>query len=108
MIGISARDMAIIRGILSKYSEIDSVHLFGSRAKGCHRPGSDVDLALMDAPLTATRLARLYEDFADSDLPCRVDIVQFAALDNQALKSHIERVGLEIYAAPCRDVIVAP
>ena len=39
-------ELALLRGVFLRHPEIQSVKLFGSRAKGIHTPASDVDLAL--------------------------------------------------------------
>ncbi len=59
------------------------VWVFGSRATGRARPYSDLDLAI-DAgrPLTLDEAARLSEAFSDSDLPYRVDVVDWQAIDD--------------------------
>lgn len=58
--------------------------VFGSRATGRARSHSDLDLAI-DAgrPLTLDDRARLAEAFNESDLPCRVDIVDWCAIDDR-------------------------
>jgi predicted nucleotidyltransferase len=58
--------------------------VFGSRATGRARLYSDLDLAI-DAGrrLTLDELARLNETFSDSDLPYRVDVVDWHDLDDR-------------------------
>jgi uncharacterized protein len=73
-----------------------SAWVFGSRATGRARRYSDLDLAI-DAgrPLTLDEIARLNEAFSDSDLPYRVDLVDWCNLDarwRQAIAA--ERVAL--------------
>jgi type I restriction enzyme S subunit len=70
--------------------------VFGSRATGRARRYSDLDLAI-DAGrrLTLDETARLAETFSDSDLPYRVDVVDWQAIEDrfrQAIAS--ERVPL--------------
>jgi predicted nucleotidyltransferase len=76
-IAVSPEHLAIVRAILSAHLPSDAkIHVFGSRAKGTPRPYSDLDL-LIDAgrPLTFTETANLSEDFSESDLPWKVDII---------------------------------
>jgi predicted nucleotidyltransferase len=58
--------------------------VFGSRAAGRARRYSDLDLAI-DAGrhLTLDETARLAEAFSDSDLPYRVDVVDWHAIDER-------------------------
>ncbi len=54
------------------------VWAFGSRLKGTAKPHSDLDLVVRgDAPLDIATPARLAEAFAESDLPWRVDVVDW-------------------------------
>jgi type I restriction enzyme S subunit len=69
----------IVRGILRKHVPEREVWAFGSRAQGPAKPYSDLDLAIIsDTPLPLALSARLAEDFSESDLPWRVDIVDWA------------------------------
>jgi predicted nucleotidyltransferase len=64
--------------------EPSRVWVFGSRATGCARRYSDLDLAI-DAgrELSLDEMAGLSEAFSDSDLPYRVDVVDWRAIDNR-------------------------
>jgi predicted nucleotidyltransferase len=75
----------LVREILSAHLPADAeIWAFGSRTAGRARPYSDIDLAI-DAgrPLTLNELARLGAAFSDSDLPYRVDLVDWRALDER-------------------------
>lgn len=82
--------------LLGEYPEILSVKVFGSRAKGNWRPGSDLDLCL-DAPgLTMARRLDLENRLDDLLLPWKIDLVVMAEIDNPALIDHIARVALPL------------
>lgn len=91
--GLTDRDLDTIYAIFNRYPEVEEVHIFGSRAKGTHKKGSDIDFAIMNAGVSNRTIARIKSDFSDSSLPYRVDVVDFTKLDDAALKDHIERVG---------------
>jgi predicted nucleotidyltransferase len=95
--GFSERDTQTIFGIFKKYSEVKSVLLFGSRAKGIFHKGSDVDLAIDGGSVTPKTLRQIKSDFEESDLPYRVDLLDFNSLNNIPLKEHIKRVGKPIF-----------
>jgi type I restriction enzyme S subunit len=79
MIDISPHDLATVREILRKHVPSYEVWAFGSRAKRTAKKYSDLDLAIItDAPLTFDISGALREDFSESDLPWRVDIVDWA------------------------------
>jgi predicted nucleotidyltransferase len=73
------------------------VHIFGSRAKGTSKPGSDIDLAIMNRLPDIKVLLRLKNDFEESSLPYKVDLVDFHTLTNQNFIDHIKRVGEVFY-----------
>ena len=79
-IDIRPADLATVRRILREHVPALEVRAFGSRVAWNARETSDLDLALMtDEPLSIDRTAKLRAAFTDSDLPCRVDIVDWAA-----------------------------
>ena len=95
--GLNERETQTILGIFKKYSEIKNVLLFGSRAKGVFHKGSDVDLAIDSVSITPKILRQIKSDFEESDLPYRVDLLNFNTLNNISLKEHIKRVGKHIF-----------
>ena len=81
---VSSEQLAIVQGILKKYLHNHKVHAFGSRVKGTATKKSDLDLAIVsDKTLPISLLADLENAFSESDLPFKVDIVDwFAASDS--------------------------
>jgi type I restriction enzyme S subunit len=73
--------------------------IFGSRATGRARQYSDLDLAI-DAgrPLTLDETARLSEAFRDSDLPYRVDIIDWNGI-NDRFRQLIAAQRIPLFAA---------
>jgi type I restriction enzyme S subunit len=70
---------AIVQGTLQKHVPQCEVWAFGSRAKWTAKPYSDLDLAVIcDQPLSLAASAALADDFSESDLPWKVDIVDWA------------------------------
>lgn len=76
--------------------------VFGSRAAGRARRYSDLDLAIdVGRRLTLDEFARLAEAFSDSDLPYRVDIVDWHAVEDGFRRTiAAERVSLNEAAPP--------
>ena len=69
----------IVRRILRRHVPGHAVWAFGSRATGTAKPYSDLDLAIVsDRPLPLSVRAALAEAFLQSDLPWKVDIVDWA------------------------------
>lgn len=95
--GLNQRDMKTLLDILHKYSDVRDVFIFGSRAKGNFKHGSDIDLAIMNPGVSDAIIVALKRDFADSSLPYFVDVVNDHSLQHNDLKNHIDRVGVPFY-----------
>jgi predicted nucleotidyltransferase len=79
MLDLSPRDLAIVQDILRKHVPDHEVWAFGSRTKGTARRYSDLDLAVItNAPLSLGIRGDMAEDFSESDLPFRVDILDWS------------------------------
>jgi uncharacterized protein len=97
--GLSERALATLKAVLSTQPKVTQAIVYGSRAKGNYREGSDIDLAL-DAPdLSLSEMGAIACALEDSDLPYMVDLLQLQSLKNQALLEHIQRVGKVLYQA---------
>jgi len=97
---ISPEHQAIVRAILAQHLPPGvSVSVFGSRATGKARRYSDLDLALQgDAPLPFSLLADLAEAFDESDLPWKVDLLDWASV-NEAFRRIIDQDRVMLIAA---------
>ena len=91
MIDISPHDLEIVRRVLRKYVPDFEVWAFGSRTKRAAKAYSDLDLAIItDAPLPLEVRGALAEDFAESELPFRVDVVDWARTE-KAFRRVVEK-----------------
>jgi|AntRauTorckE6833_2_1112554.scaffolds.fasta_scaffold00789_5 predicted nucleotidyltransferase len=97
--GLTDRDLQTITDIFTRYPQIKTVQLFGSRAKGTFHPGSDIDLAIMNKDVPQKIMLQLKSEFSESSLPYFVDLVYYPEIESDALREHIERVGVLIYSA---------
>jgi type I restriction enzyme S subunit len=90
-IDISAEQWIIVRDILQQHVADYEVWAFGSRVKGTAKPYSDLDLAIItDSPLPLEVSARLSEAFSESDLPWKVDVVDWSSI-SEAFKAVIKK-----------------
>jgi type I restriction enzyme S subunit len=81
----------IVQGILKKHVPLCEVWAFGSRAKWTAKEYSDLDLAIItDHPLSLDVSASLSDDFSESDLPWRVDVVDWATT-SESFRKIMER-----------------
>jgi uncharacterized protein len=96
--GLTDNHLKIIRSIFSRFSSIQRVILYGSRAKGNYRPGSDIDMTIIsDGPFDFSDLTSVMNEFEESDLPYLTDLSLFSTLTNEHLIDHIKRMGKIIY-----------
>ncbi len=95
--GLSEKNLGIILKHLGEFPEIKEALIFGSRAMGREKPASDIDIALK-GDVTFSILAQLKGDIEnDSTFPYNLDVLDYNNISNQALKEHIDRVGMQIY-----------
>ena len=87
MIDVSLDHLQLIRSILSRFVPEIEVRAFGSRVDGRSKPYSDLDLAIMtEKPLPPRTAALLSEAFSESDLPFKVDLVDWAEISESFRK----------------------
>lgn len=96
--GLLPRDLEYITQALQQFPEIETALIFGSRAKGNYKPGSDVDLAIKGERITHTTIARLtFLLNEEYPLPYFFDVVHNETIKNPDLVDHIDRVGEIIF-----------
>lgn len=95
--GLSEDDLNQMCGVFRKFPMIQSVVLFGSRAIGNYKPGSDVDLALKGQtnPSMASRIGGILNE--ETNLPYFFDVVDYNSVVRKEFLEHIRRHGVEIY-----------
>ena len=97
-IGLKQSDLQVITDIIKKYSTIDSAVIFGSRAKGNFRSGSDVDIALFGKDIKRENILDINFLLNEETLmPYHFDILDFNTIQNPNLAEHIRRVGKVLY-----------
>jgi predicted nucleotidyltransferase len=105
MFGLSAETLAAINTCLQQHPEIVWAKIYGSRAKGNHERGSDIDLAF-SSPTDCS--AGLLEALDNLPTPYLFDVTHYESLKHEGLKEHIDRVGVEIYAREAKILSSMP
>jgi predicted nucleotidyltransferase len=95
--GLQFSDIQEIKSICSKYTNISEVILFGSRAKGNWKHGSDIDLCIKGEQLKEHDIISIsYKLNEETLLPYKFDILYWDKIKNSEIASHIERCGIII------------
>ena len=95
--GLSSDSLKQICAIFEKYPSVDTVILYGSRAKGNFKNGSDIDLTLKGSQMNQETLNRIDNELDDLLLPWMFDLSIYSNIENPDLIDHIDRVGIRIY-----------
>ncbi len=95
--GLKDTTVEAIGQVFRNFPVIEKAVLYGSRAKGNYRNGSDIDLTLF-GDLTLQTLHRIETELDDLLLPYMIDLSIFKQIANPDLVAHIERVGVVFYA----------
>lgn len=96
MINLEKKYLTMVQSILKKWIPNQTVWLFGSRVTDKIKPYSDIDLVIIsDEPTSFATLSQIANAFSESDLPYKVDVVDWAMLDDEfkkIIKSNYEIV----------------
>jgi len=95
--GLSDVMIEQICGVLARHPSVEKVILYGSRAKGTFKPGSDIDLSLHGSTITIHEMGDIDSELDDLLLPYTFDLLLFDTLNHVNLREHIERVGKTFY-----------
>jgi len=85
--------------VIRKYPEVEKAVIFGSRARGDYRKGSDIDIALFGDKLTHSINTNIFYDIDDLYIVYKIDLINFNTLrEDNKLRENILKEGVEIYA----------
>jgi len=87
-----------IQNVFAVFPQVDKVILYGSRAKGDYKPGSDIDLTLIGENIDLSVMNQIGLMLDDLLLPYTFDLSVFKHIRNSELLEHIDRVGVEFYS----------
>ncbi|MGL4911750.1 MAG: nucleotidyltransferase family protein [Romboutsia sp.] len=98
MFGLLDRDISYIHKALEQFNEIEKAIVFGSRAMGNYKKGSDIDIAILGKDVTNKTIFGL-DDYLNEvyPLPYFFDIIQYDLITNEKLREHINEEGKILY-----------
>ena len=95
--GLSPAVLSALRQVFAQSPCVESVKIFGSRAKGSYHDRSDIDLVAYGENLDRFTIAALLQSLDDTNIPYQIDLQDYQGLKNSKLIDHIDRVGVEVY-----------
>jgi len=95
--GLSGKTLEEISGVMARHPQVERAVNYGSRAKGNYKRSSDIDLTLFGEALGFADLLKIMTELDDLLLPYTFDLSIFHMIDHEELRSHIERVGQDLY-----------
>ncbi len=96
--GLSESVIQKICDTLARYSQVEKAILYGSRAKGNFKRGSDIDLTLQGENLTLSVLYRIMDELEELLLPYTIDVSLYDTIGDAEVRAHIARVGVVFYS----------
>ncbi|GAB2588168.1 nucleotidyltransferase domain-containing protein [Spirosoma areae] len=100
--GLTNTQLAQIKRVIAQNPRLQQAVLFGSRAKGTAKPGSDVDLALLGESLRFKDLLRLDNELEELSFSFSFDLIIYQQISDPDVREHIDRVGVTLYS---RDLL---
>jgi predicted nucleotidyltransferase len=95
--GLSTATTEKVRKVLAEHPQVEQAILYGSRALGTYKNGSDIDLTLVGGQLDLSLLLKIENELDDLLLPYKIDLSLYDQIDNEELKEHIRRAGQVFY-----------
>jgi len=95
--GLKESTINQINNVFASYPSIEKVVIYGSRAKGNYRNGSDIDITLFGNNVTYEQLNRIETQLDNLSLAYSIDLSLFKYIDAPNLIEHINRVGQIFY-----------
>ena len=87
-----------IQAVFARYPQVDRAILYGSRAKGNYRNGSDIDLTLTGGKeLTTEIFYKILNELEELPLPYTIDLSCSNEVSDPDMLDHIRRVGILFY-----------
>lgn len=94
--GLSEHTYNKLKSVFEKYLEIQKVIIYGSRANGKFKEGSDIDITLIGKNITDKILSKIYSDIDDLNTPYLFDISIYSNLSDD-FKLEIDKNGKDFY-----------
>lgn len=95
--GLKKDTIEKINAVFEVHENVEKVLIYGSRAMGNYKKGSDIDLTLLGEGMRLKQLNRIHNELDELLLPYIFDLSIYDQIANPDLLDHIERVGKIFY-----------
>jgi len=95
--GLTEQTIQQISSVFEKHPVVKQAVLYGSRAKGNYKPGSDIDLSLFGEDISRREVNQILDELDALDLPYTIDMTVFKDIRHAKFRDHIARVGVVFY-----------
>jgi len=95
--GLSDSVISELQDVFRRHANISKVLIFGSRAKGNYREGSDIDLVAIGNDLDYSQIIKILTEIDNLELLYSVDLLDYNKTINTPIGEHIDRVGQVFY-----------
>ena len=95
--GLTSDDIKNINDVFAAHAAVQQVVIFGSRAMGSFKPGSDIDLAICGDNLKFSDILQLHQELEDLDTLYTFDLQRFDGIKDPDVLDHIKRAGKQFY-----------
>lgn len=97
MFGLPEKALTLLQNYFTHRPEIIKVLVYGSRAMGKEKPGSDIDLAIITSS-SQDISGSVQADLEELPTPYLFDVVDYERITHQPLREHIDRVGKILFS----------
>ncbi len=98
ILGLKDGDLQNIISVLQQEEEVKEAIIFGSRAKGNYKKGSDVDIALKGIGIgyrITSNISNILNE--ETQMHYKFDVLNYHTITNKDLAEHINRTGISFY-----------
>lgn len=95
--GLSEAVLSDLYNCFKRFDGIEQVLIFGSRARGNHQPGSDIDLAVVSSSMSSSEFSLLWGALDELPVLFKMDVLHFNDVSNLKLKENIVKYGQQLY-----------
>lgn len=96
--GLTIETYNMICKVFESYSKIEKVIIYGSRALGTFKPGSDIDLCLVGEEISDDIVSSLKTETDELNTPYFFDISVYHVISSTHLVNHIDTYGLIFFS----------